>query len=52
MLGVGRTTLCVCAHELSSAGVIKYARGIIKIVDEDALSAVACECYETMRLMN
>jgi CRP-like cAMP-binding protein len=52
MLGVGRTTLCVCAHELSSAGAIKYARGIIKIVDEEALSSAACECYETMRLMN
>ena len=32
-----------------SAGLIKYARGKIQIVDAEALQDGACECYETVK---
>ena len=49
MLGVRRTTVTVEAHTLQSAGLIKYARGKIQIVDAKALQDGACECYETVK---
>jgi Mn-dependent DtxR family transcriptional regulator len=36
MLGVRRTSVTVVAHTLQSAGFIKYARGKIQIVNEEA----------------
>jgi CRP-like cAMP-binding protein len=45
MLGVRRTTVTVEAHSLQAAGLIKYARGKIQIVDAEALHDGACECY-------
>jgi CRP-like cAMP-binding protein len=49
MLGVRRTSVTVVAHTLQSAGLIKYARGKIQILDAEALQEGACECYETVR---
>jgi CRP-like cAMP-binding protein len=49
MLGVRRTSVTVVAHTLQSAGLIKYARGKIQILDADALQDGACECYETVK---
>jgi CRP-like cAMP-binding protein len=49
MLGVRRTTVTVEAHSLQAAGLIKYARGKIQIVDAEALQDGACECYETVK---
>jgi CRP-like cAMP-binding protein len=49
MLGVRRTTVTVEAHGLQAAGLIKYARGKIQIVDAEALHDGACECYETVK---
>ena len=49
MLGVRRTTVTVEAHTLQSAGLIKYARGKIQIVDAEALHDGACECFETVK---
>jgi CRP-like cAMP-binding protein len=49
MLGVRRTSVTVVAHTLQSAGFIKYARGKIQIVDQEALQDGACECYETVK---
>ena len=37
MLGVRRTSVTVVAHTLQSAGLIKYARGKIQILDVEAL---------------
>ena len=50
MLGVGRTTVSLTAHQLQEAGHIKYRRGKIKIVDVEGLKESACECYEAVRL--
>jgi Crp-like helix-turn-helix protein len=49
MLGVRRTSVTVVAHTLQSAGLIKYARGKIQILDVEALRDGACECYGTVK---
>jgi DNA-binding transcriptional regulator YhcF (GntR family) len=49
MLGVRRTTVTVAAHMLQQAGLIRYHRGKIEIVDRRGLEARACECYEAIR---
>ena len=49
MLGVRRTSVTEVASKIQAAGAISYSRGIIKIIDLDALKALSCECYETLR---
>jgi CRP-like cAMP-binding protein len=49
MLGVRRTTVTVVANVLQQAGLIRYHRGHIEIVDREGLEARACECYEAIR---
>jgi CRP-like cAMP-binding protein len=49
MLGVRRTSVTTVAHTLQRAGMIKYARGKIQILDADALREGACECYVTVK---
>ena len=49
MLGVRRTSVTEMASKIQVAGAISYSRGVIKIIDLDALRAMACECYETLR---
>ena len=49
MLGVRRTSVTEVAGKIQAKGAISYSRGIIKIVDLDALKAMSCECYETLR---
>jgi Mn-dependent DtxR family transcriptional regulator len=49
MLGVKRTSVTLVAHTLQAAGLIKYSRGKIQILDVEALQEGACECYETVK---
>ena len=49
MLGVRRTSVTQVACQIQSSGAISYSRGIIKIIDLEALKAMSCECYETLR---
>lgn len=49
MTGVQRTTISGLAGELRRAGLIRYARGILEIVDRAGLEARACECYGAIR---
>jgi hypothetical protein len=37
------------AHTLQEAGMIKYTRGKIEILDIEGLMDSACECYETVK---
>ena len=48
MLGVRRTSVTEVASKVQAAGVISYSRGVIKILDRDALLRMSCECYETL----
>src|ERR1700694_1357604 len=49
MLGVRRTTVTETANKIEAAGAIICSRGIIKIIDLEAVKAMACQCYETFR---
>jgi CRP-like cAMP-binding protein len=49
MLGVRRTSVTAVAHALQQAGMIKYSRGNVQILDVEALRKTACECYETVK---
>ena len=49
MLGVRRTSVTVVAHTLQAAGLIKYSRGRIQILNTEGLQDSACECYGTVK---
>jgi len=49
MLGVRRTTLTVVARLLQSAGMIRYRRGLIHVVNRAKLEKNACECYAVIK---
>jgi CRP-like cAMP-binding protein len=49
MLGVRRTSVSVVANALQRAGLIRYSRGRIRILDLAGLQKAACECYESVR---
>jgi CRP-like cAMP-binding protein len=48
MLGVRRNSVTTVAHTLQRAGMIKYARGKIQVLDVEGLRETTCECYETV----
>ncbi len=45
MLGVTRPSVSTAAGALRAAGLIKYSRGIVTILDRDGLESASCECY-------
>jgi CRP-like cAMP-binding protein len=45
LVGVRRTSICLVAHALQTAGLIRTRRGQIDILDETALRATACDCH-------
>lgn len=49
MLGVGRQTVNQTARGLQDAGLIRYVRGTITIVDRRGLEQAGCECYAVVR---
>ncbi len=49
MLGVQRSTVSLSAHALQQAGLIRYSRGKVQIVDAFGLEESACECYRIVQ---
>ncbi len=49
MLGVRRESVTECALELQKAGLIRYARGHITVVDRKGLEQRTCECYAVVK---
>ena len=49
MLGVRRTSVSVVANTLQQAGLLRYRRGHIRILDAQGLRETACECYEAVK---
>jgi CRP-like cAMP-binding protein len=45
MLGTRRASVTVAAGVLQKAGLIKYVRGTVNIVNRSRLEDAACECY-------
>lgn len=49
MLGVYRPSITVTAGILQRAGLIKYASGLVTVIDREALEAASCECYSAVK---
>src|SRR5687768_13178886 len=50
MLGVRRTSVTDVMGSLQRAGLVRYRRGHVTILDHEALQQRACECYEISKL--
>jgi CRP-like cAMP-binding protein len=49
LLGVRRESVTEVAKKLQTAGLIRYARGHIVVLDRAGLQARSCECYARVR---
>jgi CRP-like cAMP-binding protein len=49
MLGVRREGVTEAAGDLQAAGLIKYSRGRITVIDRPGLEQRVCECYAVVK---
>jgi Mn-dependent DtxR family transcriptional regulator len=49
MLGVRRPSVTLAASALQRAGLIRYQRRNVAILNREGLEKVACECYAVTR---
>jgi CRP-like cAMP-binding protein len=49
MLGVRRASVTVAAGMLQQAGLLRYRRGRVTVIDAERLEEASCECYRVVR---
>lgn len=49
MLGVRREAIAEAAGDLQRAGLIRYRRGHIAVLERSGLETRACECYAVVK---
>ena len=49
MLGANRKSVTLAAQSMQTAGLIRYRRGTIQIVDRPGLEKATCECYAIVK---
>jgi hypothetical protein len=49
MIGARRQTVSMVAGTLKSAGLIRYQRGTMQVVNRQGLEAASCECYDVLK---
>lgn len=49
MLGVHRPSVSTVAGMFQQAGIIRYSRGHMRILDREKLEEASCECYQVVR---
>jgi CRP-like cAMP-binding protein len=52
MLGTDRSSVSIAAGVLQKMRIIKYSRGVVKILDRHQLETYACECYRDIQDFN
>lgn len=50
MLGVRRESVTVAAGQLQTAGLIRYVRGHISVLDREGVERRACKCHSIVKL--
>jgi CRP-like cAMP-binding protein len=49
MLGAHRQSVTLAAGNLQKAGLIRYSRGKLTILDRQGMEAATCECYRAVK---
>ena len=49
MLGARRPTVSQVERRLSEAGLIRYSRGVVRILDCAGLEITSCRCYQIVK---
>lgn len=49
MLGARRASVSIAAHTLAKAGLIRYTRGSIQVLNRKRLEKASCECYVVIK---